>query len=39
MNLTQAVPKERWDSTAIMGCVCDAGYGGFDCSERMTFAY
>ncbi len=23
-----------WDSDMLHGCVCDAGYTGFDCSER-----
>jgi hypothetical protein len=24
-----------WDKESTMGCKCDAGYGGADCSERM----
>ena len=26
---------ELWDKDATMGCVCDAGYEGADCSQRM----
>lgn len=25
---------DGWDADAIMGCECDQGYGGYDCSER-----
>jgi hypothetical protein len=23
-----------WDADSMQGCVCDSGYGGYDCSER-----
>jgi hypothetical protein len=26
---------ELWDSSSTMGCKCDAGYSGADCSERV----
>jgi hypothetical protein len=26
---------ELWDSSSTMGCVCDSGYGGSDCADRM----
>ncbi|CAM9700093.1 unnamed protein product, partial [Ectocarpus fasciculatus] len=26
---------ELWDADMSLGCDCDAGYGSYDCSERM----
>jgi hypothetical protein len=26
---------ELWDSDSTMGCMCDSGYGGADCADRM----
>ena len=23
-----------WDADSVMGCECDQGYGGYDCSQR-----
>lgn len=23
-----------WDADALQGCVCDNGYGGYDCSKK-----
>ena len=33
-NADNSNSYELWDKTATMGCVCDSGYTGADCSER-----
>ncbi|CAM9851429.1 unnamed protein product, partial [Phaeothamnion confervicola] len=34
-KLNRTATYDEWDADKIFGCICDAGYGGFDCSERM----
>ena len=34
ITLMQSVSYTLWDAEKIMGCVCDQGYTGYDCSLR-----
>jgi hypothetical protein len=27
-------PYAAWDEAMVYGCVCDPGYGGYDCSQQ-----
>ena len=33
-SLNRSVTYNLWDAEQIYGCVCDYGYGGYDCSQR-----
>jgi len=35
VNLFTQTTYDLWDADKIQGCVCDEGYSGFDCSERL----
>lgn len=33
-NLFKSVDYSNWDADKIQGCVCEQGWGGYDCSEK-----
>lgn len=37
LNTTVPYSVNNWDANRIMGCQCDPGYFGHDCSQRELF--
>jgi EGF-like domain len=35
IGVMNAFAYDRWDADSAQSCICDAGYGGSDCSQRL----